>query len=243
MKQFLLVAVFFILSISLIAATAQAEEANSTSYRIVSQVFDAGGGTVNSSYVLTTSFTDMTGMSKYKNTIACIGYLCFSLQQVREQKFITVVMNFNISGKEGDSAYVDSKGFGFYLPVELNKYYTCVEDASIQGTPTFGIVFAGNQLNYIRMLNYSDSADLRVSQFEEGNRFLLPVTKGGCQIIANKLPMSSLAPFVPASTLADSIEFILSYPFMNIIGDFQRSGKLSLVLEKNGTNQILVDVI
>ncbi len=246
---FAIIGITSILTIS--ASPANAAEANSTDYKIISQVFDMGGGSASGdenlssmeTYLLTTSMTDMTGISQMKNTLACIGYLCFSLEQIREQNFITFVLNLNISGKPGDVATAGGRGPGFYMPVDLNKYFTCASDPGIAGNPTFGLVFSGRQMNYLWYQNTTNTSEFRLSQFEEGNQLLLPVTFGGCNVIEGRMPITSLRPFVSAGLLTDAIELFLSYPFTDIVGSFQRSGPMTITMEKNNTNQIVFGVV
>lgn len=226
------------------APAAMAAELNSTDYRVTSQIFDFGGQVVNgSSYTVAASIPDLAGTTNNTNAYACLGYLCISLEQAGAPTTVTFLLNFNISGPANDVGYVDTKSFGFYRPLELNKLFTCVEDTGIASTPVFGIVFSGEQLNYLELQNSSSSYILRASQFSEGNKFLLPVTTGGCSSIGAKLPLTFLTPFVSTGEISDAVQLVLSYPFTDIVGNFEKSGSVSLILEKNDTNQIVVDVI
>jgi len=235
-----------IIFILLFAATAMAFEINSTDYRSISTVFDFGGQFVNNSaYGISVSITDLRGLTNTSSTYVCLGHLCVSLQQISGQTIVSFLLNLNITGQANDTAYVDTlTTLGLYKPIELNKYFTCIEDTAIASTPTFGIVSSGEQMNYIELRNSTvNSYILRVSELQEGNKFLLPVTTGGCSGIGNKLPLSQLVPFVTISGVSDAVQMILSFPFTDIVGDYQRTGKLSVILEKNDTNQIVVDVI
>src|SRR3989338_3572324 len=234
-----------IIAILLTIPTATAAEANSSALRVRNQIFDGGGQPANSSgYRTFDSITCLAGIANTTNTFACLGYVCFTLEQLGGvQTTVTFMLNFNISGVANDVASVDGKTFGFYRPLELNKFFTCVQDAGIASTPTFGIVSSGQQLNYIELQNSSSSFVLRVSQFQQDNKFLVPVTTGGCANIGNKLPLNSLTPFVPTGEVIDAVEMFLSYPFTDIVGNYEKSGRLTLVLDKNDTNQIVADVI
>ncbi len=234
-----------ILGLFLATPTATAAEANGSALRVTNQIFDAGGQQANSSsYRIFGSVMHLAGIANVTNTFACLGYVCFTLEQLGGvQTTVSFLLNFNISGISGDSASVDGKTFGFYRPVELNKLFACVQDAGIANTPTFGIVSSGQQLNYIELQNASSSFVLRISQFQEGNKFLIPVTTGGCTGIGGKLPLNSLMPFVATGDVIDAVELFLSYPFTDLVGNYERSGRLTLVLEKNDTNQIVADVI
>lgn len=224
---------------------ASAAEANSSGYRVLNQIFDSGGQLVNDSATRTfTSVTEFAGTTNVTNVFVCAGYVCFTLEQLGGvQTTVTLLLNFNISGIAGDAAYVDTLGFGFFRAADLSKYAACVEDTGIASTPTFGIVSSGQQLNYIELQNSTSSFILRVSEFQQDNRFLLPVTTGGCAGVRGKLPLNALIPFVSTGEVVDAIELFLSYPFTDIAGTAERSGRLTLVLEKNDTNQIAVDVI
>ena len=79
---------------------------------------------------------------------------------------------------------------------------------------------------------------MRLSQDQPGNKFVIPVTSNGCDTIRNKLPLSlPLIPFVSVSDALNAIELILSYP-VDLIGNFERTGKFKLILEKNETEII-----
>lgn len=228
------------------ASTAMAFEANSTDYRITSTAFDFGGQFVNASgYGVSISITDLMGFTNTSSTYVCFGYLCVSLQQISGEATVAFLLNLNISGQANDIAYVDTlTALGLYRPIELNKYFTCIEDAAIASTPTFGIVSSGEQMNYIELRNSTvNSYILRVSELQEGNKFLLPVTTGGCAGIGSQLPLPQLTPFVAIGGVSDAVQMVLSFPFTDIVGNFQRTGKLSVIFEKNDTNQIVVDVV
>jgi hypothetical protein len=230
------------LALILVVPAAMAMDANSSDIRAAYVEINGGGTYSNSSDLsLFSSLSTVSGAAKAGNKFLCLGYLCFSLEQINIRPTVTFILGTNATDTE--RAAVDEKSAGFYWPYELNKYFACVEDAGVTNTPTFGIVFSGQQLNYIEIENTTTNYILRMSQIEEDNKFLLPATVGGCSNIGSKLPMFTLSPFVPGAEQANSIEMFLSYPFVDIIGNYQKSGKISVVLEKNNTNQIIVDVI
>ncbi len=162
---------------------------------------------------------------------------------------VTFRMEFNISGTDGDSGEVDGKGTGFYRANDTANYYSCVQDSS-GNVPAFGIAFAGTELNYINLTSGSQGGSYRMSlsQFQSDNRFILPATISGCSAIQNRLPSvqhglltQPIVAFV--SMLKNPLEIILSYPDLDIVGDFSKSGAFTITLEKgeaNGITQIIV---
>ena len=158
---------------------------------------------------------------------------------------VTLQLELNISGSSSDTAEVDGNGTGFYRAGDIINYYSCIQDTSIGTTPTFGIVFSGSELNYINLTSGLQGGSFRtkLSQVQSKNRFVLPVTINGCNSVKNR--MSSISggilsqPFVAfVSLLRNPIEVILSYPDIDIIGDFSKSGIFTITLEKNETNRI-----
>ena len=153
-------------------------------------------------------------------------------------------MEFNISGSSNDQAEVDQQGVGIYYTNQIDNYYTCLEDPSLTYTPTFGIMFSGTELNYIQ-LSSGDSYAMRVSQYEPGNRFIIPITMTGCESILNKSEIVKsfgylTQPFVSfIETLDYPIQMELSYPEIDIVGDFSKSGNFIISLEKNETQIII----
>jgi hypothetical protein len=158
---------------------------------------------------------------------------------------VTFEMEFNLSGSE--SAEVDGYGTGTYPPFNLTNFYTCMQDASISGIPAFGIVFAGDILGYIS-LESGNSFAMKISQNQAGNKFLLPVTRNGCDAIKSKVNSIKNGilpqPFVSflGGLKATGINMILSYPEVDIVGDFTKSGTFTLLMEKvvsGGRTQII----
>jgi len=222
-----------------------AADTNSSNLSVLNLEFDAGGGYTNSTGFQMFSTIGLNGAARAGNAYVCVGYLCFSLEQLNLRAVVTFLMDLNISGTGSENATVDGKGFGFYRPSDISKYFACVDDVGIPSDPAYGIVFSGRQLNYIDLENNSGNHSyiMRVSQMAEDNRFLLPATIGGCSQISSRLPMITLMPFVPSGETANAIEMFLSYPFIDIVGNYEKTGKMTLIMEKNSTNQIVVDVI
>jgi hypothetical protein len=118
--------------------------------------------------------------------------------------------------------------------------YACVHDSSMENDPTFGIVFAGSRFDYVNVT----SQRIELSQYQSGNRFIIPITKGSCSIVRDKPVNEVLAsPFSSFATMGTyPVELILSYP-IDIVGDFSRSGAFIMNLEKNetdGKSQIII---
>lgn len=156
------------------------------------------------------------------------------------ENYMTFEMEFNISGNANDQAYVDSYGTGYYS--ELDKKYTCIQDTTLTNQPAFGIVFGGRVLNYIN-LTTGNSYKMKLSQYERGNRFILPTTINNCNAMSRKTPVTDIVqPFVGFLEKISTIELSLAYPTVDIAGDYQKSGAISLIIEKNETNerQILI---
>ena len=158
---------------------------------------------------------------------------------------VSFQLEFNISGTGGDSSEVDGRGAGFYKSNDTTNYYSCIQDTGVSNTPTFGIVFAGTELDYINLTSgqAGGSSRMRMSQFQSNNRFIIPVTINGCGTIVNRMPSIRQGlltqPFVAfVSLLKNPLQIILSYPDLDVIGDFSKSGTFTLTLEKNETNRI-----
>lgn len=219
-------------------------EINSTNYILTAYDINSGGTDSGSaSYALVTDVSPFSDTVNTTNTFVCVGFLCMDIDVPAAEAFISFLLNFNISGIASDEPFVDTQGIGFYRPTDVTKYFGCVQDASIASTPTFGIVHSGDTLNYINLSNETTTYGIRVSQLVSGNSFLLPATTGGCTSIGNKLPMSFLVPFVGTGEVVDAIELFLAYPFLDFVGDYDRTGKFTLILEKNQSRQVVVDVL
>lgn len=148
---------------------------------------------------------------------------------------VSFMLEFNIKGIENDFAEVDGNSVGTYYPADIENYYACIEDSSA----AFGIA-SGNSLDYLSLSkpgNYS----IKLSQAYSGNKFIIPVTAGGCSAISNKMPAvdglaEKYASFIPRST--DITYIILEYS-IDLVGDFYRSGPFILTMEKNNSQLIV----
>lgn len=154
-------------------------------------------------------------------------------------------MEFNISGTANDAAEVDGLGAGVYKSGELQNYYSCVQDTSLPKSPAFGLVFAGTTLDHINLTSGTQGGSfaVKISQLQSSNRFIIPATIDGCGTIRNRMPdirqgvlTQPFAAFIGA--LKNPLEVILSYPSIDIVGDFSKSGTFAITLEKNETNGI-----
>jgi len=146
------------------------------------------------------------------------------------EKRIAVSLEFTISENQ------EAEPEGFYN----TGHYACIHDSSLENQPTFGIIFAGNRLNHTN----ATSQRIELSQYQSGNKFIIPITKGSCSVIRDKPVKEFVAsPFSSFATMKSyPIELILSYP-IDIVGDFSRSGTFIINLEKNetaGKSQIII---
>jgi len=151
------------------------------------------------------------------------------------ENYITFEMGFNISGNANDEAFVDTYNTGYYT--DLNKKYACVQDRSVSGEPAFGLAFGGRVFNYIN-LTAGNSYKMKLSQYERGNKFIIPATINNCTTVSNKMPLGDIVQtFVKFLSKISTVELSLSYPAIDIEGSFQRTGSVSMVIEKNETNE------
>ena len=148
---------------------------------------------------------------------------------------VTFMLDFNINGIENDIAEVDGNGVGIYYPGDIENPYVCLAD----DTATFGI--ASSEINYIS-LSKPDNYTMQLSQNYTGNKFILPITRGGCNIIRNKMSAIASNQFlVPyASFIARrSVTYLILNYSLDIVGDFSKKNDFILTLEKNNS-QIIV---
>ncbi len=240
-SYFYRISLFAILFLSLVFSTAHAEDMNSTNYNINPIVDDAGGKIDSNTYIVFGSFGKIYSRSSSISFDLCAGFICSFIEFIANAK-VTLLLEFNLSGNANDTALVDNyTAIGQYVPRNLLNYYACLHDVSLPNSPTFGIIFAGSSLNYIN-LSSGNSFVLRVSQDIPGNKFILPVTSGNCTVFNTRLAQIAqfgtlLQPFVIASETINAIELALSYPAIDIIGGFERTGPFTLVIEKNETNE------
>lgn len=216
-----------------------AQEMSSTDYRLIVMELNSGGSYMNgTTYQLFSSIGD-AGMTRFENSFVCIGYFCFSLEQLSLRTTVTFLLGINTTEMISPAA----TNIGYYTPADIAKMFVCVEDAGISSKPSLGIVFSGREMKYMELRNTSAEYIMKMSQLQEGNEFLLPVNTGGCSAIDSRLPAFSILPTGFRTDIVDAVELLLSYPFTDIIGNFEGTGKMTLVIEKNDTDQIVVDVI
>jgi len=152
---------------------------------------------------------------------------------------ITFTMEFNISGKENDLAEIDHKGIGVtgtYYSGELDDNFVCAYDSISKAT--FGIVFSGKYVYYVKLENSTNGYLLEMSQYEPGNKFILPITSNSCNDIKSKIrDISKLGylsrPFSDELIEKGLLEIVLDYPEIDIVGENIQGSDLTVVLEKN----------
>lgn len=159
----------------------------------------------------------------------------------------TFALELNINGSQNDTAEVNPSGTGFYRANNITNFVACVEDATIQSTPVFGLVFSGSGFDYINVTtNLSQGNSFRVimSQNFTRSRFIIPVTKSGCSVLRNRfqdiqaygyLPSA----FVPFAKGKNPLEVSLPLPELDLVGDVSKTGAFKILLEKNETDQIV----
>jgi hypothetical protein len=197
---------------------------------------DTAGGQINSTnFIAYVSAGEITGFSGSLHHNVCFGYMCVEFGPLGEILKITFVLQTDAANK---NVYVDTNTEeGMYNPGDISKFFVCAEDRANGQSPVIGISFAGSALNYIR-LDKTNFLTMRMSQNAEDNKFILPVTVGGCTVVSNKMPLSlPYTPFVPFNDLMNAVELATSYP-VDLIGNFERSGRFTLTLEKTGNNAI-----
>lgn len=237
----------FLFFIFILSSPIYASNLSSENFTIAAEVSNAGGGlAVSSTYNLLGNIGDITGDSPSASYSICAGLLCSFLEFITTGK-VTFLLEFNISGNENDTGFVDNfTQYRQYRATNLINYYACTHDVNVAGSPAFGIIFAGSKLNYIN-LSSGNSFVLRISQDVAGNKFILPITSGNCTVFTTRLSQITqfgtiLQPFVLGSEVANAVELSLGYPAVDIVGQFQRSGSFTLIVEKNDTseNQIII---
>ena len=215
-----------------------AQRMTSNNYSTVIIVNEFGGYLNSSSYKMDMSATSIKGVSNSTMYKACIGYLCIQFGPAGTIMSVAFVMDMSIGGVSGDQAAADTKSTGLYRSTDLSNYFTCIEDPSLADNPVVGIIAAGDKLRYLRIDN-GTSYTMRVAEDQPGNKFIIPITSGGCAVISNKFPLTlPLTPFIPGADEAlGAMELAINYP-IEIVGDFEETGKFRLVLEKSDTGII-----
>ena len=232
----LLVLVLFLLPL------VHAQNLTSANYFLETVLDSAGGGTTGTSGgALLLSLGQVSGRRSSDTFELCAGFLC-SFYDVVNRGRVALMLSFNISGTAGDQAFVDAyQDPGTYNAEELLNYYACVQDPSQTDNPVLGIIHSGSYLGYVKAVP-AQSYTIKVSEDIPGNKFIIPVTSGGCSIFNTRMPQIAqygtiLQPFIIASEAANAIQLALNYYAFDLIGSFDRSGQFKLVIEKNLTNE------
>ncbi|MFA4819427.1 MAG: hypothetical protein WC613_00540 [Candidatus Aenigmatarchaeota archaeon] len=221
---------------------ANAQDINSTNFKIIPVLDSAGARAQSNTYVLFGSVGQISGTVTSVSFNLCSGFLCNFIELILYGK-ITFLMEFNISGNANDTAFVDNytQTTRQYTKSDLNNYYACLQDVNLTGSPTFGIIYAGSTLNYIN-ISSGNSFVLRLSQDIPGNKFIIPITGTNCTVFNTRTSEIAqygtlLQPFVLVNEAINAIELALSYPSVQIAGSFDKSGAFGLIFEKNETNE------
>jgi hypothetical protein len=149
---------------------------------------------------------------------------------------VSLGMIFSIAGTAGDSAEADGLGAGYYNSSSISNYYGCVQD-SMAGTPAIGIVFNGRTFDYINLSGTPAGSSIKMSETMGGNKFLIAVTESGCAAVRSKFPeIRALGylpeAFVPFAQQESELEATVSFPDIDLIGNFAGDGPVRLVLER-----------
>lgn len=235
--------IFFFFIISAV----QAQETNGSAYKIFAVVDSGGQETQATTLKLASSVGQpMSGISPSISFDLCAGFICNFIEAIISAK-VTFLLEFNITGNENDTAFVDNEtALKQYRPRDIVNYYICLHDINLSSSPAFGIIFAGTALNYIN-ISSGNSFSMRVSQDIPGNEFILPITQTNCTVFNSRISQipqfgTILNPFVALDEFVNAVELVLSYPGIDISGSFDRSGPFTLVIEKNDTdeNQLVI---
>ncbi|MBI2971522.1 MAG: hypothetical protein HYY37_03865 [Candidatus Aenigmarchaeota archaeon] len=161
---------------------------------------------------------------------------------------VTLSLEFNLSGNSGDVATVGTdKGTGFYEQYDLPNPYVCVHDTSVTNTPTFGIIFAGTSLSYIN-LSTGDSFVMKMSQRLSGNKFIIPVTRDGCSVVADNIAEIKAHGFMPhafvsfVNAFKNVIEITIVYHEVDIVGSFSKTGSFTVNLDRIEANVTRINI-
>ncbi|MCX6818945.1 MAG: hypothetical protein NT129_03000 [Candidatus Aenigmarchaeota archaeon] len=151
---------------------------------------------------------------------------------------VTMMLDFNINGIETDRAEVDGNGIGLYYQDNIENYYVCLEDTA--SSAVFGIASSGS-LNYIN-LSKPGNYTMQLSQ-NSGSKFILPVTKGSCNAIKNKMPgIASQQFFIPYASFIkrpNNVTYIVLNYSIDIVGAFSKRSDFILIMEKNNSQIIM----
>ena len=230
-----------ILLLALLPAV-HAQNMTSTNFMLQTVLDSAGGAlTGSNNSVFLASIGQISGRRSSDSFELCSGFLC-DFYDVITRGRVAFMLSFNISGTAGDQAFVDSYNDpGTYNAEELLNYYACVQDPTQSGNPVLGIIHSGSYLGYVKAVP-AQSYTIKVSEDIPGNRFIIPVTSGGCSILNTRMPQIAqygtiLQPFIIVAEAANAVELALNYNAFDLVGSFDRSGQFKLVVEKNLTNE------
>ncbi|MBI2173163.1 MAG: hypothetical protein HYT73_03065 [Candidatus Aenigmarchaeota archaeon] len=150
---------------------------------------------------------------------------------------ISFKLAFDINGSSGDTSRADGKAAGFYRADNITKHYACIDD----GNNAFGIIRTGAQLDYVN----ATTGSIIVSETQEDNRFAIPVLGSACSLLETKGLSHPLQPFISTNEGVGAVELVLEYPGIDIVGDTERSGSFTLVMERNQSNdkQLIIDIL
>lgn len=165
--------------------------------------------------------------------------VCCSIDRGYTVKF---VLDMKIA--DNDIMETESNSTGFFRQGDMNHYYTCIENPGLAETPTFGMLFSGNKIFFMNATEHR----VEMKQAFSGNSFIIPITRHNCTVIENRTgdldtfgiitrPFVAFMPFRLYPT-----EILLSYPGIDLVGDFSKSGAFDIVLERNEseTSQIII---
>jgi hypothetical protein len=159
---------------------------------------------------------------------------------------VTFAMEAALSDPADDSA----EPLGYFKSGDLKHYYACIVNVVNSDKPTLGVMSAGSKVYY---MNVSKPYAYRIEMKQRfhGNKFIIPVTKGGCAVVVSRLSdIDSFGIMTKSFTNATMTrmyptEILLAYSGVDIVGDFSRAGAFDLLLERNqsGLSQIIASPI
>jgi hypothetical protein len=237
---FLLVLLFFLMLLTY--SYAQENVLNSTNFKTVVVVNEAGGNLSSANFKSDFSVYYLQGISNSSSQKICLGFICIDFGPRAEAVLVSFVLEVNLSGTVGDTVVIDNNTSpGLFKASDITRYFACIQDATLSNTPIIGVIYAGSgNFRYIRV-DPGASFSMRLTQEQQGNKFVIPVTINGCDVVKNRLPLSVPSiftlPFVSISDILNAIE-IITTSSLDIVGDFEKTGSFTLVLEKNETQII-----
>lgn len=229
---------FLILLSSPIFAQDSTNVLKSGNFTATITVDDTGGNLSSTNFRGDASLYFLQGTTSPGTHRVCLGLLCIDIAP-QPATSVSFLLEVNISGPANDTVIVDNNTIpGLFRAKDITRYFSCIEDASIQNTPVVGIVYAGsNGFRHIKVES-GNSFSMKLVQNADGNRFVIPVTQNGCDVVKNRLPLSVPSiltlPFVAFDDVLKAVELAIRYQ-IDLVGDFERTGSFTLVLEKNQT--------